>query len=889
MGDIVEGRHDALSTRDADVHAMLRQLRHEYDILQREKREMEIYCDDVERDRMEKDSLVAGLRSDRDQLQRQVQEAGAQTQRIYELECEVITQKETVMSMRRQQRQNTLQCTSGLSSPCVSDDSGLGDRSPVVSMSPSQLSSSIFTIPAEVADSHTLRKEITRVENVLDELIVHLHASIEKEGSSEGTGDSSHISPEESGQDPSGLLLRSELEAEYKAAKAYIAQLEDDLIAVRERSRQWEDVTNTLEIDVEALTHELKHEREERMRLQDYSDELLGMLHSQHDQSTSSQEAPHVAGHVDADVVSVKEGMGTLADEIGLVRRTSAVASQGTLEEEMDAVGTAHGGVDFTHSSDGTGPAVVKPLASPRKSLAVPDNLKELIYSKPIQMPSCTRLGDMMTVPDDTDDLEMDTSPLQSTPMHAPANRTRQRRHPDVSMSPISTPEGPDWNKSASGSPDEVASRCMAVAVYAFTARDAEVELCVNKGEVVVVLHGEVADEWWLVKNKSGLRGYVPRDYLDPTDDVTLKQEVRRLRQDKMSHKGCPTAVRNTSGTTLIARFDYITSKPKELGFVKGEELSVVSMDAEKQWWQAQNATGDVGFVPVTYLRKPLPSSPGRPSKPPAAATALAHGVGVLSPCKTNDGNGDDAVAGPRDTGNDTPAHGRASGDGASGSSTLVAHVGSRLHSLRAAAAGVGGWLRRARPSTTTHDAPDGNADGGSGTPTRAADSAPPARANDGPAFPNNKDDASVGRTPDAGPAAAGGTSWFNALSSRRVWSSVEQGVGKTKQRLLQKWSATGASPTKGPGSNEGPPDASSPSRADPNNRENVPPGDKNSSPARPGRLPSKSTSATTAQDAKDSTSNDGPSWMAMALARAEQQKRTTTSPMSDVGHTYDI
>eukprot|EP00041_Stephanoeca_diplocostata_P036373 m.1324728 g.1324728 ORF g.1324728 m.1324728 type:complete len:134 (-) comp24852_c2_seq22:3720-4121(-) len=87
-------------------------------------------------------------------------------------------------------------------------------------------------------------------------------------------------------------------------------------------------------------------------------------------------------------------------------------------------------------------------------------------------------------------------------------------------------------------------------------------------------IHGSLegiatAVEWWLVKNKSGLRGYVPRDYLDPTDDVTLKQEVRRLRQDKMSHKGCPTAVRNTSGTTLIARFDYITSKPKELGFVR--------------------------------------------------------------------------------------------------------------------------------------------------------------------------------------------------------------------------------------------------------------------------------------------------------------------------------
>lgn len=83
----------------------------------------------------------------------------------------------------------------------------------------------------------------------------------------------------------------------------------------------------------------------------------------------------------------------------------------------------------------------------------------------------------------------------------------------------------------------------------------------------VVMCRLPCATDWWLVKNKSGLRGYVPRDYLDPTDDVALKQEVRRLRQEKLSLKVCETAHKAT-GTVLIARFDYITCKPKELGFV---------------------------------------------------------------------------------------------------------------------------------------------------------------------------------------------------------------------------------------------------------------------------------------------------------------------------------
>lgn len=298
---------------------------------------------------MEKDTLVAGLRSDRDQLQRQVQEASAQKQRIHDLECEVTTHKETVLSMRRQQRQNGLQGSSGLSSPCVSNDSGFGDLSPVPSMSIPQTSNNILAGSHGETTSQAIRKEISRVESVLDELVVHFHASVDKEGSRDVSTNDSRENPSDGSSfaDGTGLLLRSELEEELKAAQKYIAQLEEDVIAIRERSRQWEDVTNTLEIDVEALTHELKYEREERMRLQDYADELLGMLNGrrEHDSANHSAiETPHSADATATHASLSQEAVGTLADEMGFSQTSSAMDPGGTLADEMDEMATVpHG------------------------------------------------------------------------------------------------------------------------------------------------------------------------------------------------------------------------------------------------------------------------------------------------------------------------------------------------------------------------------------------------------------------------------------------------------------------------------------------------------------------------------------------------------------------
>lgn len=65
----------------------------------------------------------------------------------------------------------------------------------------------------------------------------------------------------------------------------------------------------------------------------------------------------------------------------------------------MSCISGAHtavpGGVDLVQPCDLKSPAVdaTPTLPSPRKSLAVPDNLRELIYSKPIQLPVCTRVS----------------------------------------------------------------------------------------------------------------------------------------------------------------------------------------------------------------------------------------------------------------------------------------------------------------------------------------------------------------------------------------------------------------------------------------------------------------------------------------------------------------
>lgn len=54
-----------------------------------------------------------------------------------------------------------------------------------------------------------------------------------------------------------------------------------------------------------------------------------------------------------------------------------------------------------------------------------------------------------------------------------------------------------------------------------------------------------------------------------------------------------------------IAEFGYYATHPDELSFKKGEELTLLRPKGDKQgyWWEAQNVDGEIGIVPVNFLR----------------------------------------------------------------------------------------------------------------------------------------------------------------------------------------------------------------------------------------------------------------------------------------------
>lgn len=66
---------------------------------------------------------------------------------------------------------------------------------------------------------------------------------------------------------------------------------------------------------------------------------------------------------------------------------------------------------------------------------------------------------------------------------------------------------------------------------------------------------------------------------------------------------GGPAAPAKPALPTAEALYDYAAAAPDELSFSAGEVLFVRQEDASG-WWEAQRASGEIGWAPATYLRK---------------------------------------------------------------------------------------------------------------------------------------------------------------------------------------------------------------------------------------------------------------------------------------------
>lgn len=52
----------------------------------------------------------------------------------------------------------------------------------------------------------------------------------------------------------------------------------------------------------------------------------------------------------------------------------------------------------------------------------------------------------------------------------------------------------------------------------------------------------------------------------------------------------------------VIGLYDFHGQDSEDLPFVKGEILTILEKQ-EEQWWTARNEYGDIGHVPVPYIK----------------------------------------------------------------------------------------------------------------------------------------------------------------------------------------------------------------------------------------------------------------------------------------------
>jgi len=130
-----------------------------------------------------------------------------------------------------------------------------------------------------------------------------------------------------------------------------------------------------------------------------------------------------------------------------------------------------------------------------------------------------------------------------------------------------------------------------AVVLWHFEATG-ENELSIQANQVVRVLqdfgYEEQDKEWWQVEC-DGLIGYVPSNYLEviSEDTQTKKAEPNLAIIDPFP---------------VTALYDYEATKPEEISFKVGDQITVIRQDFPGWWTGQYNMTGQEGLFPVNYV-----------------------------------------------------------------------------------------------------------------------------------------------------------------------------------------------------------------------------------------------------------------------------------------------
>ena len=177
-----------------------------------------------------------------------------------------------------------------------------------------------------------------------------------------------------------------------------------------------------------------------------------------------------------------------------------------------------------------------------------------------------------------------------------------------------------------------------AKALFTFEARNEE-ELSVVAGEYLIIINTEDNNGWWEGKLR-GACGFVPKDYVQLTDDIPedyddanflsdlppptvpepalpnrmneetrerrrtvllAKLEAPKLPDNAPEKKSKQETIPHVIGTAL---YRFKGQSAFELVFEKGDTIIVYTIDQNTGWWQGK-ANGAVGYFPGSYVLLP--------------------------------------------------------------------------------------------------------------------------------------------------------------------------------------------------------------------------------------------------------------------------------------------
>lgn len=433
----------------------------------------------------------------------------------------------------------------------------------------------------------------------------------------------------------------------------------------------------SLQQELEAALAELESERRMAQRLRDQLDEMQGSLDDRNSElATALRDNARESLGNETSPVSLASTVGSLHDELAAFHSEAATISPATAELDQaqaragddgsatvcdeasvdSGAGSADVSFDRSFRTLGSSPALSpeRPASpdGPKLSLAVPSGLRDLICGGQPGTAAEGLAGHKLAQHVSLASME----PSDSPPADVSAGSTQ-----DAESKATVPPVGPRRAVT------ETAAR------FDFKANDAR-ELSLTCGERLIVMRGRTSEQWWLVRNTSGLSGFVPVSYLDLPS--TVKAEVHLQREqavptDDASAKDGPSP-RKKRGLLVFTRYEYLAKNDKELSFKRGERLLVARPILNKRWWEAENSAGTKGFVPTNFLKfrasaaeafygtrwrrgdenQPNgtpPATPGRPVKsgtgPDSAAALLPLSARGRSPAPNRGGADGDSTA----------------------------------------------------------------------------------------------------------------------------------------------------------------------------------------------------------------------------------------------------